>query len=155
VLNVQRQREAPRSAPAILFTRVLIATHFLCALLATTLLALHELYFAASTAAMWLMVTFFIVVVMAGYRQWARVIFGLLLGLGALGGLFMLMWVLPGLDKDAAVVVSRRFLPLWITVGSAMYAAMSMCVLMSRKVHRATRKGFSSIAAPADSVDYD
>jgi hypothetical protein len=154
VLNVQKQREAPRSAPAILFTRVLIATHFFSALLASLLLFLHGLAFPACAVCIWVLISFIVVITMAGYNQWARVLFGLLLGLGALGGLFMLIWVLPGLDKDADVILTRRVLPMWITVGSALHLAMSMCVLMSRKVHRATNKGFSLLNAQVGSVDY-
>jgi glucan phosphoethanolaminetransferase (alkaline phosphatase superfamily) len=155
MLNVQRQREKPRSAPAILFTRVLIGLILLSSLGAAVLLALHELFFGASFAATWFLLAVLVVLVMAGRHQWGRILFGLLLLIGSMGALFMLMWVIPTLGKESAdVLLTRQILPFWLTLIAAAFGGASLCVFVSKKVHRATRKGFSLFETVAD-PDYD
>jgi hypothetical protein len=148
MLDLQRRRQKPRSAPAIIFTRFLIATHVLVALGAAALLMFHELFLHSTAVAVWLGLSVILVWPMTLGRQWSRVFFGLLLAGGGVGCLFMLIWVMPGLDRDAPVMLTRRVLPFWLTLVAALYGAMALFVLASRRVWRATEKGFNLMEVP-------
>ena len=148
MLDLQRRRQKPRSAPAIIFTRILIATHFVAGLTAASLLMFHELFRHAVIVSLWLVLTMLLVWSMMKQQQWSRVFFGLLLGAGVLGCLFMLIWIMPTLDRDAPVMLTRRVLPFWLTLLTALYGGLTLLVLASRRVWRATEKGFNLMEVP-------
>jgi hypothetical protein len=148
MLDLQRRRQKPRSAPAIIFTRILIATHFFAGLTAASLLMFHELFRHAVVVAVWLLLTMLMIWNMMRQKQWSRILLGLFLGLGVIGSLFMLIWVMPTLDRDAPVMLTRRVLPFWLTLLTALYGGLSLLVLASRRVWRATEKGFNLMEVP-------
>jgi hypothetical protein len=85
---------------------------------------------------------------MMGQRQWCRVLLGLSFAAGAFGALFLLVWVMPTLDRDSTVILTRRVLPFWLTLAAALYASLALVALASSRVHRATEKGFDVMEVP-------
>jgi hypothetical protein len=148
MLDIQRRREKPRSAPAIIFTRTLIAAHLFLAAVAATLFLTHHLFIHCLVVLGWMLLSWLPVWLMMNRHQVGRIAWGLFLFAGFLGAAFILLWQHPAMDRDAAVMVTRRVLPFWLTIYLPVYGALTLMAFGSSRVWRATEKGFTILETP-------
>jgi hypothetical protein len=148
MLDLQRRRQSPRSAPAIIFTRALIAAHLGLAAVAAVFMLAHHLFFHCICIIGWMLLSWVPVWLMMNNHQIGRILWGLFMTAGMVGSLFVLMWQLPTMDRDAAAFLTRRVLPFWLTLYAAAYGGIALLALTSRRIYRATEKGFSILETP-------
>jgi hypothetical protein len=148
MLDLQRRRQSPRSAPAVIFTRVLIAAHLGLAAAAAVLMLTHHLFFHCLAIVAWMLLSWLPIWLMMNNHHIGRVVWGLFMLTGMVGSLFVLMWQLPTMDRDAAVFLTRRVLPFWLTLYAAAYGGIALVALTSSRVHLATERGFSILETP-------
>ena len=142
MLDLQRQRFASRSNPGTVFTRAVVLAHLAAGLLAAILLLFHERFLMALVAALWFLVTVGLVAGMMNHLQWCRIWLAILFGVAAASCVVYLIWVVPALTPDYDPVLSLKIMPFWLSVWSMVYGVGSGLLLVSKRIERATMRGF-------------
>lgn len=142
MLDLQRQKFASRSNPGTVFTRALILSHIALGPLAAIAMLFHERFAMAVVAALWFLITVGLIAGMKNHLQWCRIFLALVFGAAALDSLGYLMWVAPSLHPEEAPALSLKIMPFWLSIWAMMYAAGSVLLLVSKRIERATMRGF-------------
>jgi len=142
MLELQRQKYASRVNPGIAFARSVVCAHLGFGLLAPVLMLFHERFLMSVILALWYLLSLGFVVGMKNHFQWCRVLLGLWFSLATTAALFYLLWIMPSIEPASPPVLSLKIMPFWLSLWSLLYAAGALLVLMSRRIERATMRGF-------------
>ena len=143
MLDLQRQRYTPRHYADIDFARVFIVAHLALGMLTAVLLMFHELFLASLNVVLWYLLSLGLIFGMLTHRQWCRIFLGLSFLLGAVFGLFYLMWVAPTLSPATTPLLPLALLPFWLSAFAFAYAAGGLVMIISLRMQRATTHGFT------------
>ena len=148
MLDLQRQKYASRTNPGTLFTRAVILVHLACGPLAAVVMVFHERFLMAVVAALWFLITVGLVAGMKNHLQWCRVMLAVMFETAALHSLGYLVWVVPAIQPETPPMLSLKVLPFWLSVWALLYVTGGMLLLMSKRIERATMRGFELWAPP-------
>lgn len=152
MLDVQRQRSSSRSLAGASFASSLVVAHFCCGPLAATLLVFHQLFFAALLVTGWFLISVGLVMGMMNHQQWCRILLATWFLLGGFGGIYYL-WqaqVPPTASETEPETLTRALLPFWLPAVVFAYLAGAAILLLSRRIERATMRGFRLWDLPHD-----
>ena len=142
MLDLQRQKYASRTNPGTVFARGIVFAHLVCGPVAAIVLVFHERFMMAVVAALWFLITVGLVAGMKNHLQWCRVCLAIAFVAASLESLGYLVWVVPAIDSTAPPALSLKILPFWLSVWAMLYAAGGFLVLVSKRIERATMRGF-------------
>jgi hypothetical protein len=152
MLDLQRHRSCSRSLAGASFASGLVLAHLVCGATAAALMVFHQLFFAALVVAGWFLCSICIVVGMMNHQQWCRILLAAWFLLGALAGLGYLLYA-PSLPKPVEMITEtlpQTLLPFWLSTFVLAYVAGAGVLLMSRRIERATMRGFRLWDLPRD-----
>lgn len=152
MLDLQRQRSSSQSLAGTSFASSFVAVHFFCGPLAATLLVFHQEFFVAVVVAAWFLFSVAIVVGMMNHQQWCRVLLSLWFFLAVLAGIAYLLLapVPPPPSEVDTEPLPRALLPFWLSTLVFAYLSGAVVLLLSRRVERATMRGFRLWDKPRD-----
>ncbi len=142
MLDAQRQKYASTMHPGTVFARWVVFTHLFCGALAAVLLVFHERFLVAVVATLWYLISLGLVAGLKNHLQWCRVGLGVWCIVAVAASMFYLVWLVPEIVPPAPPVLSMAILPLWLSLWSLLYGAGGAVLLMSRRIERATMRGF-------------
>ncbi|MDB6137398.1 MAG: hypothetical protein JWO94_470 [Verrucomicrobiaceae bacterium] len=142
MLDLQRQKYASKTNSGTLFARGLIFAHLACGPLAAIVMVFHERFMMAAVATLWFLGTVGLVAGMKNHLQWCRVGLALMWELAALESLGYLVWVVPGIMPEVPPALPLKVMPFWLSVWAMLYASGGFILLMSKRIERATMRGF-------------
>jgi hypothetical protein len=155
MLDLQRQRSSVENQGSLMFTQILITGHLVVGFLGVAMLIFQGYLAAGGVAAGWFVVSLALVAGMGKQINFCRI--GLsawfLVGLGL--SAYYLVWGLEPLplrvrDDEVGPSIARKLLPIWLSSLAMAYAGMALILLVSRRVKRATGRGFSLWDAPRE-----
>ena len=152
MLDLQRQRSTSRSLAGTSFASSVVIAHLFCGPAAATLLVFHQLFFPALMVAGWFLCSVGLVVGMMNHQQWCRILLALWFLLGVLAGIGYLLQapvLLPPSETEPETL-SRSLLPFWLSTVVFAYLAGAALLLLSRRIERATMRGFRLWDLPRD-----
>lgn len=152
MLDLQRQRSSSRSLAGTTFASSLVITHFCCGPTAAALLVFHQLFFHALLVVGWFLCSVGLVVGMMNHRQWCRILLAVWFLLAVLAGIGYLLYapVWPDHDETSPETLSPAVLPFWMSTLLFAYLAGATLLLLSRRIERATMRGFRLWDLPRD-----
>lgn len=152
MLDLQRQRSTSRSLAGASFASSVVIAHLCCGPAAATLLVFHQLFFPALLVTGWFLCSVGFVVGMMNHQQWCRILLALWFLLGALTGISYLLLspVPPTPSETEPETLSRNLLPFWMSTVVLAYLAGAALLLLSRRIERATMRGFRLWDLPRD-----
>lgn len=147
MLDLQRRKSAYQNKHSVFFARGVIFAHLVVGGALLVALVFHELFAFTMLALGWYVFSVLLIALMTWHQQWARIGLGLWFLVGAIGALAYLAWWLPAAEKlgtpgEAPVKLSMRILPLWLSTIAIGYAASGIVLMVSRRIVRATARGF-------------
>ena len=152
MLDLQRQRSGYQFKESVFFARGFLITHLVIGAAVAAALMFHELFAFALTVAGWYLISLLLMAGMAMRRQACRICLALWFVLGAGGVIAYLVWFLPVTDAAAGdentVRLSLRIMPLWLSSVALGYAVGGVMLFVSRRMERATMRGFALWEAP-------
>jgi hypothetical protein len=143
MLDIQRRKQVPPSAQAVLFTRQLLLLQIACGALAAVLLLFHELFHYSAAMLGVLSVTLLTIIPITRGLAWFRFIYATMLILGAAAFFILLIWLQPSIDMNAQTLLTRRCMPLWLSLAMISHTALATIFCISKRVKRAAGKGFT------------
>ena len=102
----------------------------------------HERFLISVILALWYLLSLGFVAGMTNHFQWCRVLLGLWFSVAMVTALFYLLWIMPSIEPASPPVLSLKIMPFWLSLWSLLYAAGALLVLVSRRIERATMRGF-------------
>ncbi len=148
MLDLQRQKYASRTNPGTLFARAVVFAHLASGPVPAIIMVFHEQFLIAAIAALWFLITIALVAGMKNHLQWCRVVLAIVSELAALAALGYLIWIVPALNPERPPALSLKIMPFWLSVWAFLYAAGGGLLLMSRRIERATMRGFELWPVP-------
>lgn len=142
MLDLQRQKYASRTNPGTIFARSVILAHIACGPIAAVIMVFHEQFLVAVIAALWFLITIGLVAGMKNHLQWCRVALALTSELAAFAAFGYLIWVVPAISPAIPPALSLKIMPFWLSIWALIYAAGGGLLLMSKRIERATMRGF-------------
>ena len=142
MLDLQRQKYASRTNPGTIFARSVVFVHLACGPLAAIVMLFHERFLMAVVAALWFLITLGLVAGMKQHQQWCRVLLAVTFELAALEAFGYLAWVAPSIITETPPALSLKIMPFWLSIWALLYVAGGFVLLMSKRIERATMRGF-------------
>lgn len=147
MLDLQRRKSAYQNKHSVFFARGVIFAHLVTGGSLLVALVFHELFTFTMAGFAWYAGSVLLIALMTRHQQWARLTLGLWFLLGAVGAFAYLAWWLPAVELPTApeappVKMSVRLLPLWLSTIALGYAACGLVLIVSRRLERATARGF-------------
>ena len=142
MLDLQRQKYASRTNPGTLFARSVVFAHLTCGPVVAVIMVFHEQFLIAAIGALWFLITLGLVAGMKNHLQWCRVVLAVASELAAVAAFGYLIWIVPSLHPQEPPALSLKIMPFWLSIWAFLYAAGGCLLLMSRRIERATMRGF-------------
>lgn len=147
MLDLQRQNSSSRNYAGAAYARAVSLGHLVCGLLAPVLLVFHGLLFPAMIVAFWYLLSIIMIVGMMNHHQWCRSLLSVWFFLAGGAGLVYVLMVepVPALTAEGEPSPSPlplNLLPFWLSTFALIYVAGGFTLLLSRRIERATMRGF-------------
>ena len=152
MLDLQRQRSGSQSLAGASFAGSIVIAHLCCGPIAAILLVFHQLFFSALVVAGWFLCSVGLVIGMMNHQQWCRILLAVWFLLGVLAGIGYLVQTPfpPPPARTGPEILPRGLLPFWLSTVVFAYAAGAALLLLSRRIERATMRGFRLWDLPRD-----
>ncbi len=152
MLDLQRQKSGFQNKHSVFFARGVIFGHLVLGGAAIAGLLFQQLFELTMASFGWYVASLALIVGMARAMQWARIALAAWFVFGAMGVFAYLGWWMPnpepspviddGVEMTSRASLSLRLLPLWLSTVALAYGAGGVVLLVSRRMQRATSRGF-------------
>jgi hypothetical protein len=151
MLDLQRQRSGYQFKESVFFARGVLIAHIIVGASVAVALMFHEVFFVALVATGWYLLSLLLIAGMAWRHQICRILLALWFIVGAAAAIVYLVWFLPTGEApslDAHARLSLRIMPLWLSTVALGYGIGGALLLGSKRMERATMRGFALWEAP-------